>query len=220
MNGNAVEKMKVSYELHVQSKDRWNIERIYKGHQKKDVIEGQLVQTYGFVLGIHSQAHPKITFIYTTTPFGPGFSGGPVVNSSNQVVGIATVEGRSINLALPINPVKEFLHQKTTFSFQKLLNEDQASLEAMYYRGNYFLYGLGEPDKAIAELEEVKDGNDKDAIESKSKALEEIAGQLAQQAAAQAQAEAGEQAGAQSESAKSTDDVVDAEFEEVKDEDK
>ena len=39
MNGNAVEKMKVSYELHVQSKDRWNIERIYKGHQKKDVIE-------------------------------------------------------------------------------------------------------------------------------------------------------------------------------------
>jgi len=123
--------------------------------QQKDMVEGQLVQTYGFVLGIHSQAHPKIPFVYTTTPFGPGFSGGPVVNSSNQVVGLATVEGRSINLALPINPVKDFLNQKTTFSFQKLLNEDQASLEAMYYRGNYFLYGLGNPNKAIAEFEKI-----------------------------------------------------------------
>ena len=123
--------------------------------QQKDMVEGQLVQTYGFVLGIHPQAHPKIPFVYTTTPFGPGFSGGPVVNSSNQVVGLATVEGRSINLALPINPVKDFLSQKTTFSFQKLLNEDQVSLEAMYYRGNYFLYGLGNPNKAIAEFEKI-----------------------------------------------------------------
>ena len=123
--------------------------------QQKDRVGDQLVQTYGFVLGIHSQAHPKIPFIYTTTPFVPGFSGGPVVISSNQVVGLATIEGRSINLALPINSVKEFLNQKTTFSFQKLLNEDQASLEAMYYRGNYFLYGLGDPKKAIAEFEKI-----------------------------------------------------------------
>mgnify|MGYP000206299893 FL=1 len=123
--------------------------------QQKDMVDGQLVQTYGFVLGIHSQAHPKIPFIYTTTPFVPGFSGGPVVNSSNKVIGLATVEGRSINLALPINSVKEFLHEKTTFSFQQLLNEDQTSLEAMYYRGNYFLYGLGDPKKAIAEFEKI-----------------------------------------------------------------
>ena len=123
--------------------------------QQKDRVGDQLVQTYGFVLGIHSQAHPKIPFIYTTTPFVPGFSGGPVVNSSNKVIGLATVEGRSINLALPINSVKEFLHEKTTFSFQQLLNEDQTSLEAMYYRGNYFLYGLGDPKKAIAEFEKI-----------------------------------------------------------------
>ena len=123
--------------------------------QQKDRVGDQLVQTYGFVLGIHSQAHPKIPFIYTTTPFVPGFSGGPVVNSSNKVIGLATVEGRSINLALPINSVKEFLHEKTTFSFQQLLNEDQTFLEAMYYRGNYFLYGLGDPKKAIAEFEKI-----------------------------------------------------------------
>ena len=118
---------------------------------------GQIVQTYGFVLGVHPQANPNIPFIYTTSAFGPGFSGGPVVNKSNQVIGLATVEGRSINLALPINPVKEFLDSttKAAFSLQQLLDEDQTSLEAMYYRGNYFLYGLGDPEKAIAEFEKI-----------------------------------------------------------------
>ena len=31
--------MKVSYELHAQAKDRWNIERVYEGHQKEDALE-------------------------------------------------------------------------------------------------------------------------------------------------------------------------------------
>ncbi len=133
------------------------------GYLSAQVTEdnGQIVQTYGFVLGVHPQADPKTPFIYTTSAFGPGFSGGPVVNKSNKVVGLATVEGRSINLALPINPVKEFLDSKTTFSLQKLLDEDQTSLEAMYYRGNYFLYGLGDPNKALYEFEKIlaKDPN-------------------------------------------------------------
>ena len=129
--------------------------------EQENSVKGQLVQTYGFVLGIHSQAHPNLPYIYTTTPFSPGFSGGPVVNKLNQVVGLATVEGRSINLALPINSIKESLNQKTTFSFQTLLNEDKTSLEAMYYRGNFFLYGLGDPNKAITEFEKIlaKDPN-------------------------------------------------------------
>lgn len=131
------------------------------GYLSEEVTEeageakGRIVQTYGFVLGVHSQANPQTPFIYTTTQFGPGFSGGPVVNKTNQVIGLATVEGRSINLALPINPVKEFLDAKTTFSLQQLLDEDRTSLDAMYYRGNYFLYGLGDPEKAIAEFEKI-----------------------------------------------------------------
>ena len=123
--------------------------------EQKDKIEGQIAQTYGFVLGIHPQSDPQIPFIYTTTAFGPGFSGGPVVNESNQVIGLATVEGRSINLALPINTVKEFLDTKTSFSLHDLFNEDRTSLNAMYYRGNYFLYGLGDPNKAITEFEKI-----------------------------------------------------------------
>lgn len=124
-------------------------------NQQNEKGKGKIVQIYGFILGIHSQANPNIPFIYTTTPFGPGFSGGPVVDSSNKVIGLATVEGRSINLALPINPVKEFLDTETVFSFEKLLGQDINSLEAMYYRGNFFLYGLGDTNKAISEFEKI-----------------------------------------------------------------
>ena len=39
VNGYTVGKMKVSYEPHAQAKDRWNIERVYQGHQKEDALE-------------------------------------------------------------------------------------------------------------------------------------------------------------------------------------
>ncbi len=70
---------------------------------------------------------------------------------------------------------------------------------------------------AVGELREALKGENKDAIETKSKALSEVSAALAQrvyqeQAAAEGQAESGEPAGG-------ADDVVDAEFEEVKDND-
>ena len=123
--------------------------------ENNGAVEGIVAQTYGFVLGIHPQAIPDVPFIYTTTSFGPGFSGGPLVNKSNKVVGIATIEGRSINLAIPIQLVKPFLKEKKSFSFQELLQQDKNSKEAMYYRGNFYLYGLGDPNKAIDEFEKI-----------------------------------------------------------------
>ena len=75
---------------------------------------------------------------------------------------------------------------------------------------------------AIAELHEVVKADDKDAIEEKTTALTELSGKLAERVYAQkAEAEGGEEAGpeAAAESAPA-DDVVDAEFEEVKDDDK
>ena len=68
----------------------------------------------------------------------------------------------------------------------------------------------------------VLDVADKDAIEEKTTALTELSGKLAERVYAQkAEAEGGEEAGpeAAAESAPA-DDVVDAEFEEVKDDDK
>jgi tetratricopeptide (TPR) repeat protein len=112
-------------------------------------MKGALLQTYGFILGIHPQALPEFSFLYTTTPFQPGFSGGPLVNKQNQVVGLATLEGRSINLALPINTIKPHLNDQKLMTFQQLLQADKLSKEALYYRGNFALYALGETDRAI-----------------------------------------------------------------------
>lgn len=77
-------------------------------------------------------------------------------------------------------------------------------------------------ESAISDLEEALKGSDKDAIEEKTKALTEASSSLAQKMYAE-QAAAGEAAGAQAEEAssgKADDDVVDAEFEEVKDDKK
>ena len=117
-------------------------------NQKKEKVK----QTFGFVLGVHPQAHPDFPYIYTTAPFGPGFSGGPVVDREHRVMGIATVEGRSINLALPINFIKPFLHLKGGISLDDLLKEDKTSKEAHYYRGNYFLYTKGDTERAAKEF--------------------------------------------------------------------
>jgi molecular chaperone DnaK len=72
---------------------------------------------------------------------------------------------------------------------------------------------------AIAALEEAMKGEDKDDIEAKTKALVEASGKMAERAYAQ-QAETGTAEGAADAGAEantSNDDVVDAEFEEVKD---
>jgi len=76
---------------------------------------------------------------------------------------------------------------------------------------------------AIKELEEVMPGNDKDAIEAKTKALTEASGKMAERMYAQQGAQAAEgtvdpgATDAGNASSDGGDDVVDAEFEEVKD---
>jgi len=74
---------------------------------------------------------------------------------------------------------------------------------------------------AISELEEALKGSDKEAIEAKTQALTEASSGLAQKMYAE-QAAAGEAPSAEGEAAQeeTADDVVDAEFEEVKDDKK
>ncbi len=108
-----------------------------------------ILQTFGYVLGVHPQAYPDFSYIYTTTPFGPGFSGGPLLNQDNKVLGIATVEGRSINLALPIEEVKPYLKAKSRIPLSQILEEDKTAKEALYYKGNFALYAQGDPDRAL-----------------------------------------------------------------------
>jgi molecular chaperone DnaK len=82
---------------------------------------------------------------------------------------------------------------------------------------------IGRVEESLAELEKVMKGDDKDAIEARIAKLEEAAQSLF--AAAQADgAQSGSQPGAQQQApgggSASPDDVVDAEFTEVKDKDK
>ncbi|MEJ2403816.1 MAG: molecular chaperone DnaK [Candidatus Thiodiazotropha sp.] len=79
-------------------------------------------------------------------------------------------------------------------------------------------------ESAIKDLEEVMKSDDKEAIEAKTKALADASGKMAERLyaqqgenAAEAGASSGESAGQESTSGSGNDDVVDAEFEEVKD---
>jgi tetratricopeptide (TPR) repeat protein len=119
------------------------------------VPQGELIQTYGFVLGVHLQASPDFPYIYTTTPFGPGFSGGPLLDHDNRVIGLATVEGRALNLALPVNQFKVFVGKSPAMSFKKFRATDKNSKEALYYKGNFALYGDGDPDTAQTHFQSV-----------------------------------------------------------------
>lgn len=68
-------------------------------------------------------------------------------------------------------------------------------------------------EQAITELEAVKSGNDKDAIDGKVQALTQAAQNLMEIAQQRAQTQSAE---TQSQQNSQSDDVVDAEFEEVK----
>ena len=73
---------------------------------------------------------------------------------------------------------------------------------------------------AIKDLREVLDSEDKDAIEAKTTALTEASGKLAEKMYAESGAAADpSQAGAEAQADKGQEDVVDAEFEEVKNDD-
>jgi molecular chaperone DnaK len=77
-------------------------------------------------------------------------------------------------------------------------------------------------ESAIKDLEAVMNGDDKEVIEEKTKVLAEASGKMAERLYAQKGAEGGEAAAASEAEAEKTsgssdDDVVDAEFEEVKD---
>ncbi|WP_202108179.1 molecular chaperone DnaK [Succinivibrio dextrinosolvens] len=74
--------------------------------------------------------------------------------------------------------------------------------------------------KALGDLEMAARGDDKEKIEQAEKAVLEAAAVLMQAGQAQAQAQQSQQSSQQSNSANKDDDVVDAEFEEVKDDNK
>ncbi|GGY79990.1 molecular chaperone DnaK [Marinobacter zhanjiangensis] len=74
-------------------------------------------------------------------------------------------------------------------------------------------------ESAIKELEEALEGSNKEDIEAKTQKLTEVSGELAQKMYAN-EGEQAQQAGGEEQASGTSDDAVDAEFEEVKDDDK
>jgi len=75
-------------------------------------------------------------------------------------------------------------------------------------------------ESAISDLEKVLKSDDKNVIEAKTKALVDAAGKIAEKAYQKQSAKADDSANAGGDSAKGEDNVVDAEFEEVKEDNK
>ncbi|MGL5358317.1 MAG: molecular chaperone DnaK [Shewanella sp.] len=86
---------------------------------------------------------------------------------------------------------------------EALPSEDKAKIEA-----------------AMAAVDSAAKGNDKEAIEKATQSLIEASAKLMEIAQAKSQAQGGQEAGASKQSNAAADDVVDAEFEEVKDDKK
>jgi hypothetical protein len=64
-------------------------------------------------------------FLQTTAPISHGSSGGPLFNMFGEVVGVNTLYlegGHSLNFAIPVNDVKNLLHNQST-QLQQLPNE-------------------------------------------------------------------------------------------------
>jgi molecular chaperone DnaK len=117
-------------------------------------------------------------------------------------------------------------HAEDDKQFQELV-ETRNQADAMVHSTEKSLEDLGEQveaedrakiETAVADLKEALKGDDKDVLETKTKALGEAAAPMAQKAYEKAAAEGGADAGAEG-GAAADDNVVDAEFEEVKDDD-
>jgi molecular chaperone DnaK len=119
------------------------------------------------------------------------------------------------------------VHAEDDRKFRELI-EVRNRADAMLHSTDKSMKELGEKvpgadrsriESAMSDLKRVLDGDDKDIIETKAKALTEAAAVLAQQSYAQAGPEdmQGGAGGAGAQGKGSQDDVLDAEFEEVKD---
>jgi S1-C subfamily serine protease len=81
----------------------------------------------GIVSGIRTVEEEGGKFLQVTAPISPGSSGGPLFNSSGEVVGITTLYlkgGENLNFAIPINDVKPLLLAKSS-KIQSSRNETE-----------------------------------------------------------------------------------------------
>ena len=109
-----------------------------------------------FSNGIISSRRDKYTKerLQMTAPISPGSSGGPVLNSKGEVIGVSfmtLVGGQNLNFAIPSRYLRELLTESTP---AKPLAEGNRSISAeTYFTWGHTKYGLGDYKGAIADYD-------------------------------------------------------------------
>ena len=124
-------------------------ERIY-------VVGNPLGLEYSFSDGLISgiREFNNLKYLQFTAPISQGNSGGPIVNSQGEAVGIATfimVGGQNLNFALAINEIKDFISTQPKMSLQEFA--DNVSPADYYFVQGNKSYFAGDYQQTISYYE-------------------------------------------------------------------
>lgn len=120
--------------------DGTNLPTVPLGDSDK-VLNGQRVLAIGSPLGLSNTISEGLVssknreidglrFIQTSAPISDGSSGGALLDSNGQVIGITSaifVEGQNLNLAIPINDLKPLLQVNRELSIDEMYEEIRLS---------------------------------------------------------------------------------------------
>jgi len=125
------------------------------------IAVGEKVYTIGNPLGLSftfsdgmlsgKRNFKEIKYLQFTAPISPGNSGGPLLNSIGQAVGIvtATTSGENLNFALAINEVKPFVAAIPSLKFEPMVS---GKAEEILSKKNTAFSSQENDDQAIADL--------------------------------------------------------------------
>ena len=109
-----------------------------------------------FSNGIISSLRDKSTKerLQMTAPISPGSSGGPVLNSNGEVIGVSfmtLVGGQNLNFAIPVNLLKELIGQSG--AVMPFTHVDPVWFAEVYRKWGKEKYELGNYEDAIADYD-------------------------------------------------------------------
>jgi len=113
---------------------------------------------YSFSNGMLSAVREinDIKYLQFTAPISPGNSGGPLVNSQGQVIGVVTFlmeGGQNLNFAIAINEIKPFISNQIKMTFQDFV--EKVSQADYYFTEGYKYFLQDDYSKAIEYYQKV-----------------------------------------------------------------